>query len=513
MTRSLTARPRGTSTGKRFPRFDAAAFRHYVASAPHAVNFAVLSLVFGILTLLVLRRDFLEYNADGYSRIIRGHEWLAAPRWEVGVWLPLHTWLYGGGFAIYHNLSVTPRVINLLLTIATLVALYIIGTTIAGRLAGLIAAGIGAMFPWVVWMGVSGMSEPLFHATLAAGVAAFVRWLYHPSDHLLFFAALGIGLATMVRYEGWFYAAAFGPLALVIARRQGVLTPRTIAILSIAALFPLIWIQQHWQRYDEPFAFARETAAIKATLEPENATAGLVRRLTIYPEEAARLAPWLALFCTLAVVYALYRRVRWWPLIALIGGQAALLVGVSAAFSNLGPGAERYLLSNFILLFPVLAAAALLVPMRPVRIAAVVIVILAATRMLPTLLDPPTVYPDADVRELAQVIGSLLDAQPGLAREHGVPVLFPDPSTEEYNASYALRILSGYPDAWLVIVDPATFAQWADDTRPPLWVLDTTAGATPPPGLSRQVGRFLIGGPDATASAAGTRDASSVLSP
>jgi hypothetical protein len=512
MTRTLAAGSRGALTGKRSPRFDIARLRHVISTAPHALYLGIVLVIFIVLTVMVLRRDFLEYNADGYSRIIRGHEWLAAPRWEVGVWLPLHTWLYGAGLFVYHDLSVTPRVVNAALTVATLACLYAIGCTLGGRVAGLIGAAIGAMFPWVVWMGVSGMSEPLFHATLAGGIAAFARWLYHPRDLLLLLAALGIALATMVRYEGWFYAAVFGPLVLAIAWRRGTLTARTVGITGIVAIFPLIWIQQHWQQYGEPFAFASETAAIKEALEPENATAGLLRRLTIYPEEAARLAPWLALLCTLAVVYALYRRVRWWPLIALIGGQAVLLVGVSAGFSNLGPGAERYLLSNFILLFPVLAAAVTLVPWRIARVAASIVVLVAATRMLPTLLDPPVVYPDAGVRELAAVSTPLLDNAP-LAPGQQVPVLFPDPSTEGYNASYALRILSDHPDAWLIIVDPATFSQWVDDTRPPIWVLDTTVYVTPPPGPSRQVGRFLIGGPGTGVTLSGQRDASSAVSP
>lgn len=499
MTGTTPAEPRGTSTDERSSRLNAAGLVEQLARAPHALFVAAVLAIFGLLTLLVLQRDFVEYNADGYSRIIRGHEWLAAPRWEVGVWLPLHTWLYGAGLSVYHNLAVTPRVINALLTIATLLFLYIIGSTIGGRVAGLIGAGVAATFPWVVWMGVSGMSEPLFHATLAGGVAAFVRWLYVPEDRMLLLAATGIGLATMVRYEGWFYAAAFGLLALVIAQQRNHLSPRTVAIAGVSALFPLLWIQQHWQRFGEPFAFASETAAIKASLEPENATAGLLRRVLIYPEEAARLAPWLALLCTLAVAYVLYRRVSWWPLVALIGGQAALLVGVSAGFSNLGPGAERYLLSNFILLFPVLGAAVALMPKRIVRVVTLIVVVVAATRMLPTLLDPPTVYPDADVRELARVTSALLQDDGRTMADHSIPALFPDPSTEEYNASYALRILSGHPDVWLVIVDAGTFAQWVEDTRPALWILDTSANAPPPAGQTRQVGRFLIGGSAVTA--------------
>jgi hypothetical protein len=470
------------------------------ATWPRWVPGVVVTTVYALLTLFILQRGFLEYNADGYTRIVRGHEWLNAPRWEVGIWLPLQTWLFGGGLFLHDALAVTPRVIDVALTVWTLINLYLIGRTLAGRWAGFIAALLGAIFPWVVWLGVSGMSEPLFHATLSLGVLGFVRWVFERRLRWLVIAAVGLLLSTMVRYEGWFYAATFAALVILLAWRWRALSARIVALAALPLAFPLVWIEQYWQLYGDPLGFAHETADMKAALDSGNTTAGLIRKLTAYPEATARLAPWLALLCVAAACYALYRRVRWWPVIALVGGQAALLTGVSAAFSNLGPGAERYLLSNFILLFPVLGAALVLLPRGALRLVGVALLTFAAIGVIRTAVRPPTWYPDQDTRDVASVVKKQ-EMPPPQQNTAAVPVLLPPAPAEGFNASYALRILSDHPDGWVFTSDPQLFTALLATTNPPMWIVDTDAAFDPPSAqTTQQVGRFVIGWPVAPVS-------------
>ena len=473
-------------------------FTHRMRAAlialPDWVYLAVVVLVHVACVVVVLERGFLEYNADGYARIIRGHEWLQSPRWEVSVWLPLQTWLFGVGLFVHDSLSVTPRTISFALSVVTLVSLFLIGRAISGRAAGLIAATLGAVFPWTVWFSVSGLSEALFHATLTLGVVGFVRWLADPRDRWLGLAAVGLSFSTMVRYEGWFYATVFLALVVGFAWQRRRVRLSTIALGLVPMLFPLLWIEQYWQLHDDPFGFARETAEIKASLDAGNATASVWQRLTVYPEETLRLAPWLGLLCGLATIYALVRRVTWWPLIALICGQGLLLIGVSAGFSNLGPGAERYLLSNFILLFPVLGASVMLLPCSLFRAAGLGATALISLTLIRTLIAPPTWYPDATVRDVARIADDELSSIRG--RHDLVPVLLPDPPAEGFNAIYALRILSNHPDAWIITSDPAVFVAIMDTTAPPLWLIDTDSGFAPPEGWQiERVGRYLVGTP------------------
>ncbi|HMM42562.1 MAG TPA: hypothetical protein PKA95_11725 [Thermomicrobiales bacterium] len=468
---------------------------------PAWLALALTGLAWLALTAAVLRRDFLEYNADGYTRIIRGHEWLAAPRWELDVWLPLQTWLFGAALAIHDSLRVTPRVVDALLTLVLLANLYLIGRMLGGRLAGLVAAGLGAVFPWVVWMGISGMAEPLFHATLSTGVLGLALWLREPRQRWLALAAAGLLLATMARYEGWFYAGVFAGLVVLVAWQRGLLTPRVAALAGAPLLFPLVWIVTWWRRTGDPLAFARETAEIKEALEVGNAGAGLLRRLTIYPEETFRLAPLLIGLCLLAAGYTLARRARWWPLPALVLGQAAALVVVSAGFSNLGPGAERYLISNVILLFPVLGAVVVALPVPWPRLAALALVAVAGLVVARTTADPPTWYPDADARQAGVVLREALAGSPD---EHDlIPVLLPPEPSEGFNAGYALRVLSDHPDNWFITSNAELFAALASTTHPPVWVADTSTGAPLPPAeRTATAGRFVVGWPAPAATVA-----------
>lgn len=467
---------------------------HALDQFPGWLALAASGAVWLVLTAIILRRGFLEYNADGYARIIRGHEWLAAPRWELDVWLPLQTWLFGASLAIHDSLRTTPRVVDALLTIVLLINLYLIGRTIGGRLAGAIAAGLAALFPWVVWMGVSGMAEPLFHATLSFGALGLTRWLTTNRDRWLLVAAIGLLLATMVRYEGWFYAGTFTGVVLVVIWQQQRLTLRSVALAVAPLTFPFVWIVAWWNRTGDPLAFARETAEIKEALDAGNATAGLLRRLSIYPEETFRLAPLLIGLCLLAAGYALIRRVRWWPLPALILGQAAALVIVSAGFSNLGPGAERYLISNVILLFPVLAAIIATLPLPWPRLAGVGLVVIAGLIVGRTTLSPPTWYPDADTRATGDLLRSALADAP--ADHDLIPVLLPPEPSEGFNAGYALRILSDHPDNWFITSNADLFAALAGTTHPPVWIADTATGvALPAAERTETIGRFVIGWP------------------
>ena len=459
---------------------------------PGWLALAASGVVWLALTAIILRRGFLEYNADGYTRIIRGHEWLAAPRWELDVWLPLQTWLFGASLAIHDSLRTTPRVVDALLTFVLIVNLYLVGRTIGGRLAGAIAAGLAALFPWVVWMGVSGMAEPLFHATLSFGALGLTRWLTTNRERWLLVAAIGLLLATMVRYEGWFYAGTFAGVVLLVSWQQRQITLRAVASAVTPLAFPIIWIIAWWNRTGDPLAFARETAEIKEALEAGNATAGLLRRLTIYPEETFRLAPLLIGLCLLAAGYALVRRVRWWPLPALVLGQAAALVIVSAGFSNLGPGAERYLISNVILLFPVLGAVIAALPLPWPRLAGLALIVVAGLIVGRTALSPPTWYPDADTR----VVGNLLrTALANAPTDHDlIPVMLPPEPTEGFNAGYALRILSDHPDNWFITSNADLFAALAGTTHPPVWIADTSTDvALPAAERTETVGRFVVG--------------------
>lgn len=464
-------------------------FRTAIAPAP--VLLGLVFLVYGLLTWQNLNSGYLEYNADGYARIMRGYTWMLAPRWEVGVWLPLQTWLIGSGLFLRESLTSTPQVLSVGFTLLTLTNLFLIGRRIAGDAAGFLAALIGAVFPWILWFGPSGMAESLFSATITTGALGLACWTFDPRLRWLGLASTGFLLSTMVRYEGWFYSAVFLLIVLAIAWRRNQRDWRILLLVALPMVFPLIWMQQHWELFGSPVQFAHDTSAIKESETAENVNAGLIRKLTIYPLETARLAPRLALLCALAVAFAAWKRVRWWPLMALVAGQALLLIGITAGFSNLGPGAERYLLTNMILLFPMLAAA-LLHRSRLIRAGLLVLLVIAMLPVVQTAVEPPTGYPDADTREVIERYLDWREAAEGTYDP--IPVLLQPAPAEGFNASYAFQVLSNDPESWRLTSDPALFQAWIDTTRPPFWLLDTVTGYQSPDAATIEpAGRWTIG--------------------
>lgn len=461
------------------------------AMTPAPVLLGLVFLIYGLLTWHILGNGYLEYNADGYARIMRGYSWMQAPRWEVGVWLPIQTWLIGGSLYLHDSLTFTPQALSVVCTLLTLSNLFLIGRRISGDAAGFVAAMLAVLFPWVLWFGPSGMAESLFSATITTGALGLVCWIVDQRIRWLALASTGFLLSTMVRYEGWFYSAVFLAVVLVIAWRRNLRDWRILALIALPMIFPVIWMQQHWELFGSPFQFAYDTAAIKESETAENAGASLFRKLTIYPLETARLAPRLALLCVLAVAIALWKRVRWWPFIALTGGQAVLLVGISANFSNLGPGAERYLLTNMILLFPVLAAV-VMHRSRLLRLAMLAALVVAMLPVVRTAVDPPTGYPDADTREVVERYKEWRSAAD--AEMDPVPVLLQPAPAEGFNASYALQVLTNNPEGWRLTSDPALFQAWIDTTRPPFWLLDTVTEFPEPDAARKEpAGRWVIG--------------------
>jgi hypothetical protein len=131
-------------------------------------------------------------------------------------------------------------------------------------------------------------------------------------------------------------------------------------------------------------------------------------------------------------------------------------------------------------------------PTRPWRWLATGAVALAIAPLLTLFAHPPTTYPDAGTRQVAALAGRVQDAAP--PRQGVTPVLLPAAPSDSFNASYALRILSGHPDEWLITSDPQLFQAWVTTLQPRLWMVDTTTHATTPAAARvQQVAQYAVG--------------------
>lgn len=187
----------------------------------------------------------------------------------------------------------------------------------------------------------------------------------------------------------------------------------------------------------------------------------------------------------------------------------------------MGPGSERYLLSNVLLLIPAVGAvvgAGLRIqgrhggpPLpgpghvvgvgpraypRPLGyIAPLAVLLIILTAFARQLGAPPTEYPDADAREVGTVLARALESPDAEGRE-AVPVLLPPPPTDAFNAGYALRILSGHPEAVTITWESPRLTESVTSGAARLWVVDETTGAPLPPAeRTERIGRFVVGWP------------------
>src|SRR5699024_9268636 len=111
-------------------------------------------------------------------------------------------------------------------------------------------------------------------------------------------------------------------LSIALTRRTSAI-PVAVLASTIAGSFMALWTQQNWQLYGNPLAFAQRTEENKLAEHPANVESGLWERLIYFPEHALSAAPGIVIAGLIATAVLLYaRRDRWWPVLALIWGQA-----------------------------------------------------------------------------------------------------------------------------------------------------------------------------------------------
>jgi hypothetical protein len=437
---------------------------------------------------------FLEYNADGYARTVHAAEWAAAPRLEIGVWLPLQFWLTGAALWLWPDVSVTPLVINGLASLASALLLAGIAGRLHGLAAGVVTGLLAAIFPWSVWFGLSGLAEALFSLAVAAAGLGLTLWLTAPQPDAstrdprgLWLAGLALLAATMLRYEGWFYAVSLALVVLVWATSAERRRPRTLTPLALPFLFPAAWIIGSAAQYGDPFAFARLTSDITAA-EGTHQDLSQLDRLLFYPVFAAILA-WPVV--ALAAAGAVWHR-RWLgvaPYVLWVLGELAILSLVTARFSGIGAGRDRYVLSTIVLLLPLVGLLLVTLWRQATwgRVGAA-----AATGLLlwfagTTLLSRQHPYPAPETVAVADRLraawaNGTLDADARVPIEVGVP----GEQNALFNESYALRVLTSRPAAFDVYWEPAVFNRAVADRAPTVWITDARlANSERPAGLQQ----------------------------
>jgi Dolichyl-phosphate-mannose-protein mannosyltransferase len=151
------------------------------------------------------------------------------------------------------------RLVGLLTGGGTIVALGLLGRRLAGERAGLIAAGLAALYPILIAADGAMMTESTYGVFAAFSLVVAYRLLDRPS--LGYAALLGalLGLAALARGE----ALLLLPLLLIaLVRRPGGRRPggwRAAAVVVAAFAVVLApWTIRNWSAFDRPVLVATE---------------------------------------------------------------------------------------------------------------------------------------------------------------------------------------------------------------------------------------------------------------
>ena len=214
--------------------------------------------VLGVIAMLLFaaflqysafKKGFYSISADESAQTIAAYRWskqgLSIP---VEVWLPGYPLVLGLGLKVWPDLMVTPRVINNILGLLTLLELgWLAWILFKNRWTVLLTLLLGAAFGPRIVCSVVPLNMILFGFLLIGGIAFLARWLDKPRPALLL---IGAGLTTLsagVRYEGWLFAAGMGLMSLLTIRKQRLAGIRhrmslSLGTCAILCAVPVAWV-------------------------------------------------------------------------------------------------------------------------------------------------------------------------------------------------------------------------------------------------------------------------------
>lgn len=235
-----------------------------------ALALASLILAKTVLQLGLYALGYSYYSGDDVGRTLRAAFWLSSPtKMDLGMdgplglagsgWLPFSDVIFGPALAVHPDLFLTPKAVNLIFSAAAVVVVYLLGRELFGRRAGVLTAGLFALLPWHVWLGISGMTAELPSTVLMTTFGLyFARWLKTDAPSALLASAVALAAAGGFRYEFWLFSVVFSAavlLSAVASWRRKTLTVTRVSVFATAIVivnaFPAFWMVASYVMYGD----------------------------------------------------------------------------------------------------------------------------------------------------------------------------------------------------------------------------------------------------------------------
>ena len=253
--------------------------------------FILLVFIKALIQLSLFQNGYKWLSADDFCRTVKSFEWMQKPELHSGVWLSGHFWFNGIAMLFIKNLFIAATTVNIVFSTLTLFFFYNVIEICFDKKTAFFSTLIFCVFPFQVWLSISGLPESIYFFFVIAGIYYFIRWKTSDGNRLFLFAgALMFMFANMFRYEGWLFSIVFVFFVAFEYRKEKKFSKEItknvlISLISVASI--LLWLILNYIDYKDIFYFAKETNKI---YEDYNSVKYL-QRFVQYPTFLFYIAP------------------------------------------------------------------------------------------------------------------------------------------------------------------------------------------------------------------------------
>lgn len=267
----------------------------YFSSRKYLI-FILLLVIKTLIQISLFQNGYKWLSADDFCRTVKSFEWMQKPEIHSGVWLSGQFWFNGVAMLFIKNLFVTATLVNFFFSALTVFYFYNAIEISFDRRIAFFSTLIFCVFPFQVWLSISGLPESVFFFFVVAGIYYFIKWKISDGNIVfLLFAAVSFALSNLFRYEGWLFSIVFVLFVVYDFKHEKRLSKRltkNILFSLIAFSTILFWLVLNYIDYKDVFFFAKETNKI---YEDYNSVKYL-QRLIQYPTFLFYIAPITTLF-------------------------------------------------------------------------------------------------------------------------------------------------------------------------------------------------------------------------
>ncbi len=334
--------------------------------ASSALMLGFLLLVKIVFQILILNAGYRWLSADDYCRTVISFEWMHEPKIYSGVWLSPHFWTVGLVMTFIKDLFAASVFVNFVFSFFTLIYFYKIASLCFSKLTAFYSSLIFCVFPFQVWLSLSGLPESVFFFWAIAGIYYFILWKRSQikddnnlsviksagNYKFLILSAVCFALSNCFRYEGWLFSVVLVFLScerLYLERKfsKALFVEVLLSLISFTTI--IWWLLQNKSDHGDAFFFAKETTKIFSDLN----SAGIIQRFIQYPSFIFYIAPFTTVFALKKVYDSVKNKNPYIIYLTLFNLLELTLLVFQAAMGTGGTNMiSRYIVINALMFVP-----------------------------------------------------------------------------------------------------------------------------------------------------------------